>query len=50
MITVACKRISDVPNAKINIDNASSMGGPGAPITFYLLGQELDKLEELKMK
>jgi hydrophobic/amphiphilic exporter-1 (mainly G- bacteria), HAE1 family len=48
MITLLVPELSDIPNAKINIDNASSMGGPGAPITFYLLGQELDKLEDLK--
>jgi hydrophobic/amphiphilic exporter-1 (mainly G- bacteria), HAE1 family len=48
MTTKFVSDLADVPNAKISIENASNMGGPGAPITFYLLGQDLAKLEELK--
>ncbi len=42
------KELSDMPNARIKVDLASNTGGPGAPVEFYLLGQDLDKLEELK--
>lgn len=40
--------LSDVPNAKIRISALSSMGGGGAPIEFYLLGQDVDQLEIYK--
>lgn len=48
MIPVFVRDLADVPNAKIKVDLASSMGGGGAQIQFYLLGQNLEKLEELK--
>ena len=48
MISVLVKELADVPNAKIKVDLGSNVGGPGAQIQFYLLGQDLDKLEELK--
>ncbi|MGB8317196.1 MAG: efflux RND transporter permease subunit [Ignavibacteriaceae bacterium] len=48
MISVLVKELADVPNAKIKVDLGSHTGGPGAQIQFYLLGQDLDKLEELK--
>ncbi len=50
MISVFVKDLSDVPNAKIQVDLADNMGGPGAPVQFYLLGQDLSTLESLKNK
>ncbi|OGU60742.1 MAG: acriflavin resistance protein, partial [Ignavibacteria bacterium RBG_13_36_8] len=49
IIAVFVKELSDVPNAKIVVDYASTMGAGGAPIQLFLLGQDLDKLEELKV-
>lgn len=45
------KDLSVVPNAKIRIDILEG-GGPGSnsPIEFYLVGQDLSVLEELKVK
>jgi len=48
MISVFVKDLSEVPNAKIKVDLADNMGGPGAPVQFYLLGQDLETLESLK--
>lgn len=48
MISVFVRDLADIPNAKIKVDLASRMGGPGAQVQFYLLGQDLEKLEELK--
>ncbi len=48
MVSVFVKELADIPNAKIKVDLGSHTGGPGAQIQFYLLGQDLDKLEELK--
>ncbi len=48
MIPVFVKDLADIPNANLKVDVASTMGGPGAPITFYLLGQDLNELEKLK--
>ena len=48
MVSAFVRELSDIPNAKIKVDIGSHTGGPGAQIQFYLLGQELDKLEELK--
>lgn len=43
------KELSDVPNALIRVSPVSSMGGGReAPVKFYLLGQDVDKLEMLK--
>lgn len=47
-ITHFTEELADVPNAKIKIGLLENMSGPGAPIEFYLLGQDLDKLEEIK--
>ncbi len=47
-ITHFTEELDDVPNAKIKIGLLESMTGPGAPIEFYLLGQDLEKLEEIK--
>lgn len=48
MISVFVKDLANIPNAKIKVDLASRMGEGGAQIQFYLLGQDLEKLEELK--
>ncbi len=48
MIAVFVKELADIPNAKIKIDLASETGGPGAPVQFNLLGQDLEKLESIK--
>ena len=43
------KKLSDIPNAQIRVAAISSMGGPeGAPITFFLQGQDIDQLEIYK--
>ena len=48
MISVFVRELADVPNARIKVDLGSSSGGPGAPVQFFLMGQDLDKLEEFK--
>lgn len=48
MIAIFVTELADIPNAKIKIALAEGMGGPGSPIQFNLLGQDLEKLEELK--
>ena len=48
MISVFVKELADVPNARIKVDLGSSSGGPGAPVEFFVMGQDLDKLDELK--
>lgn len=40
--------LSDIPNAKIRVAALSSLGGGGAAIEFYLLGQDIDQLEVYK--
>lgn len=42
------KEFANIPNAKIKVDIASEMGEGGAPIQFYLLGQDLIKLEQYR--
>ena len=48
MIDLLVLELADIPNAKIVVDYGSSSGMEGAPIQFYLQGQELSRLEELK--
>jgi hydrophobic/amphiphilic exporter-1 (mainly G- bacteria), HAE1 family len=48
MIDVFVEDLSSVPNARIKVFNATESGGPGSPIQFYVLGYELEVLEELK--
>ncbi len=40
--------LADIPNADIKISVMESMGGGGAPIEFFIMGQNLDTLESLK--
>ncbi len=48
MIQVFVHELAAVPNAKIKVELGSQSGGPGSPVQFYLLGQDLDVLERLK--
>ncbi len=48
MINLFVEDLATIPNARIKVFNATESGGPGAPVQFYLLGYELDTLEELK--
>ena len=48
MISTFVHDLSSVPNARILVDYASDLGGGGAPIQFYLQGQDLDVLEKWK--
>ncbi len=43
------KDLADIPNAKISVDRGGQTEGPGQyPIDFFLVGQDIDKLEEYK--
>ena len=48
VISDLTKKLAHIP-ARLTVDKLSSMGAGGAPIEFYLLGQDVDKLEELKV-
>jgi hydrophobic/amphiphilic exporter-1 (mainly G- bacteria), HAE1 family len=48
MINIFVEELSSVPNARIKVFNATEAGGPGSPVQFYLLGYDLEVLEELK--
>lgn len=48
MVSQLIQDLSGIPNAMIRVVAASSVGGGQAPITFYVQGQDLDKLEEIK--
>jgi HAE1 family hydrophobic/amphiphilic exporter-1 len=40
--------LSDIPNAQIRVAAQSSIGGGGAPVQFYLLGQDISQVEAYK--
>ena len=40
------KELADIPNAKISVIHPENMGGAGAPIQLFLLGQDLNTLEK----
>jgi HAE1 family hydrophobic/amphiphilic exporter-1 len=42
------EELADIPNARITVELGSQSGGPGAPVEFFLMGQDLNKLEEIK--
>ncbi len=48
MISVFVKELADIPNAKIKVDVASGMGEGGAPVQFFLMGQNQEELLKLK--
>ncbi|HOJ18586.1 MAG: efflux RND transporter permease subunit [Ignavibacteriales bacterium] len=50
MVSVFVKELAEVPNAKIKVNIAGGMGEGGAPIQFYLMGQDLDVLDQYKDK
>ncbi len=47
-IQVLIEELSVVSNARIQVQTLEQMGGPGDPIEFYLLGQELDTLRKYR--
>lgn len=44
------KQLADIPNAKIKVSSGGGVGDGQDPITFYLMGQNLEKLEEIKQE
>ncbi|MFP4368564.1 MAG: efflux RND transporter permease subunit [Candidatus Kapaibacterium sp.] len=48
MIANITKDVSNIPNARIEVKKLEGMGGPGAPIEFFLSGPNLDTLEKYK--
>jgi HAE1 family hydrophobic/amphiphilic exporter-1 len=48
MANMFIEDVSDIPNAKIRVTALSSAGGGGAAIEFYLLGQDVAVLEQIK--
>ena len=42
------KELSFIPDAKIIVDYGNTGGDGGAPVQFYLMGQDLTKLQEIK--
>ncbi len=48
MVAVMIRELSSVPNARIKVSMQEGFGGGGAPIEFYLQGQDNDALEVLK--
>jgi len=48
MIPILIRDLAGIPNARIKVTASEGFGGSNAPIDFYLKGQEIDKLEELK--
>lgn len=49
-IGIFTRELADIPNAKIIVDYGRQMGGGGKQIQFYILGQDLEILDELKSK
>ena len=46
IVGVLIRELSDIPNARIRVAVLSSIGaGTGAPVTFNLMGQDVDTLE-----
>lgn len=48
MIGLFTKELANISNAKIKVDISSSMGEGGAPVNFFLYGQDVQKLEMYK--
>lgn len=49
-ITEFTNLLADIPNAKIKVDYANNIGGPGSPVEFYILGRDAEQLERIKTK
>lgn len=50
MISIFVSQLADVPGAKIKVSKGTEMGEGTPPITFYILGQDITVLEQLKEK
>ncbi|MDD4310273.1 MAG: efflux RND transporter permease subunit, partial [Candidatus Cloacimonetes bacterium] len=48
MVNILTRELSDIPNARIKVSAASSMGGDESPVVFFLQGQDNDRLESIK--
>jgi HAE1 family hydrophobic/amphiphilic exporter-1 len=48
MISIFVAQLADLPGAKIKVSRGSDMGEGTAPVTFYVLGQDIAVLEQLK--
>jgi len=48
MISKFVAELADIPNAKIKVGVASTMGGGGAPVQFFLMGQDQEELLKYK--
>jgi HAE1 family hydrophobic/amphiphilic exporter-1 len=48
MISKFTEELADIPNAKIKVDVASTMGPGGAPVQFFLMGQDQEELIKYK--
>ncbi|MCX7735994.1 MAG: efflux RND transporter permease subunit [Candidatus Kapabacteria bacterium] len=50
MISIFVAQLADIPGAKIKVSKGTEMGEGTAPVTFYVLGQDIAVLEQLKEK
>ncbi|MCG6912877.1 efflux RND transporter permease subunit, partial [bacterium BMS3Abin03] len=48
MISIFVNELADIPNAKIKVDVGSGMGEGGAPVQFFLMGQDQNELIKYK--
>jgi HAE1 family hydrophobic/amphiphilic exporter-1 len=48
MISKFTEELADIPNAKIKVDVSSTMGPGGAPVQFFLMGQDQEELIKYK--
>ena len=48
MVSIFAAELADIPNAKLKVDVASGMGEGGAPIQFFLMGQDQEELMKYK--
>jgi HAE1 family hydrophobic/amphiphilic exporter-1 len=48
MLGILIADLSRVPNVRIKVSASESMGGSAAPIEFFLMGQDTDKMEQIK--
>jgi HAE1 family hydrophobic/amphiphilic exporter-1 len=48
MANLFIQDVADIPNAKIRVTALSSAGGRGAAVDFFLMGQDVDVLEQIK--
>ncbi len=48
MISIFTRELADISNANIKVDYNSGFGGGGPPIQFFLKGQDMDELDNIK--